>query len=63
MARLSTEMILEILGYMSMAELKVIGLISSKYRSLALPFLFHRICVWKISQSWTVKELDLIMCL
>jgi hypothetical protein len=43
MERLPTELVIQILGYMSMEELKVIGFISSEYRSLVLPLLFRRI--------------------
>jgi len=39
MERLPTGIILQILSYMSKEELKVIGYISSKYRSLAGPFI------------------------
>jgi len=48
MERLPTEMIIQVLSYMSKEDLKVIGLISSEYRSLVLPFLFHSIRLW----SW-----------
>jgi len=48
MERLPTEMIIQVLSYMSKGDLKIIGFISSEYRSLVLPFLFHRIrlCSW-----------------
>ena len=38
MERLPTELVLQILGYMSKEELEVIGFISSEYRSLVVPF-------------------------
>ena len=39
MERLPTELVLQILGYMSQVELKTIGFISSEYRSLVVLFL------------------------
>ena len=48
MERLPTEMIIQVLSYMSKEDLKVISFISSEYRSLVLPFLFHSIRLW----SW-----------
>jgi len=61
MERLPTEMIIQVLSYMSQQELKVVGFISSEYRSLVLPFLFHRIRPW----LWAVRQrtADLITCL
>jgi len=62
MERLPTELVIQILEYMSMRELKIIGFISSEYRSLVIPFLFRRICPW----SWeaTRRDIpDLIACL
>jgi len=59
MERLPTEMIIQVLSYMSMEDLKVIGFISSEYRSLVLPFLFHRIRLW----SWAQGLGSLITCL
>ena len=46
MERLPTELVIQILDYMSTEELKAIGFISSEYRSLVIPFLFRRICPW-----------------
>jgi hypothetical protein len=46
MERLPTELVIQILSYMSKGQLKDIGLISSEYRSLVMPFLFHRIRPW-----------------
>jgi len=40
---LPIEMIIQVLSYMSKEDLKVVGFISSEYRSLVLPFLFRRI--------------------
>lgn len=62
MERLPTELVIQILGYLSKKELKVIGFISSEYRSLVLPFLFRRIRLW----SWQARRqgvAGLIMCL
>ena len=62
MERLPTELVLQILGYMSHVELKVIGFISSEYRSLVIPFLFRCIRPW----WWESTKLDapaLIACL
>ena len=46
MEHLPTELVIQILSYMSTKELKIIGLVSSEYRSLAIPFLFRRIRPW-----------------
>ena len=51
MERLPPELIIHILRYMSKDELRVIGFVSPKYRSLVLPFLFDRIRLW----SWMVR--------
>jgi hypothetical protein len=62
MERLPTELVIQILGYMSTEELKVMGCISSEYRSLVIPFLFHRIRPW----PWVPTRRgvpDLILCL
>lgn len=62
MDRLPAELIIQILNYMSMEELKVIGFISSRYRFLVLPFLFRRILPW----SWAARRKGtaaLIACL
>jgi len=61
MERLPTEMIIHVLSYMSMEELKVIGFTSSEYRSLVLPFLFRRIRPWSRVVRQTAA--DLIKCL
>jgi len=61
MERLPTEMIIHVLSYMSMEELKVIGFTSSEYRSLVLPFLFHRIRPWSLVGRQSIA--DLIKCL
>jgi len=62
MERLPTEMIIQVLSYMSKEDLKVVGFISSEYRSLVLPFLFHSIRLW----SWVPRAQglgSLITCL
>jgi hypothetical protein len=62
MERLPTELVIQILDYMSTKELKVIGFISSEYRSLVIPFLFRRIRPW----PWGATSRgvpDLILCL
>ena len=62
MERLPTELLIQILNYMSKEELKVIGFISSEYRSLVLPLLFRRIRPW----SWAARRKgisNLISCL
>jgi hypothetical protein len=46
MEHLPTELVIQILSYLSTRELKDIGLVSSEYRSLVMPFLFHRIRPW-----------------
>jgi len=62
MERLPTELITQILGYMSTNELKDIGLISSEYRYFVLPMLFRRIrpCPWGKQEQGMG---DLIACL
>ena len=55
MERLSTELVIQILDYMSTEELKIIGFISSEYRSLVIPFLFRRIRPW----WWRATERDI----
>jgi hypothetical protein len=52
MERLPTELAIQILSYMSKEELKVIGFISSEYRSLVIPFLFRRIRPWSLGTAW-----------
>ena len=62
MERLPTEMIIQVLSYMSKEDLKDIGSISSEYRSLVLPLLFRRIRL----RSWvavTQGPACLITCL
>ena len=62
MERLPTELVFHIFDYMSHFELKIIGFISSEYRSLVIPFLFRRIRPWR----WEPTKLDvpgLIECL
>ena len=46
MARLPTELVIQIQGYMSTKELKVIGLVSSEYCSWVPPLLFRRVRPW-----------------
>ena len=46
MERLPTELVIQILDYMSTEELKIFGFLSSEYRSLVIPFLFRRIRPW-----------------
>jgi hypothetical protein len=62
MERLPAELVIQILSYLYKEELKTIGFISSEYRSLVMPFLFHRIRPW----WWRAREQDisdLIACL
>jgi hypothetical protein len=62
MERLPTELVIQILDYMSTEELKVIGFISSEYRSLVIPFLFSHIRPW----PWEARGRgvpDLMLCL
>ena len=47
---------------MSTKELKIIGFISSEYRSLVIPFLFRRIRPWRF-ESTRLDVSDLITCL
>jgi len=62
MERLPTELVIQILEYMSIEELKIIGFTSSEYRSLVIPFLFRRICPWPWGE--TRRDIpDLIACL
>ena len=62
MERLPTEMIIQVLTYMSKGELKVIGFLSSEYRSLVLPVLFRRIRPWQ-GRAVDRGTADLITCL
>jgi hypothetical protein len=62
MERLPTELVIQILDYMSTEELKVIGFISSEYRPLVIPFLFRRIRPWPLGATSRVVP-DLILCL
>ena len=62
MERLPTELVIQILNYMSKKELKIIGFISSEYRSLVIPFLFHRIRPWRFGLP-KLDVPDLITCL
>jgi hypothetical protein len=62
MERLPIELVTQILSYIPKEELKVIGFISSKYRSLVIPFLFRRIRPWP--RKTTRQGIsDLIACL
>jgi len=59
MERLPTELVIQILSYMSTKELKVIGFVSSEYRYLVLPTLFRRIR----PHSWGEQGIEnLIRC-
>ena len=62
MERLPTELVIQILSYMSTKELKIIGFISSEYRSLVIPFLFRRIRPWWFGPVRSDVS-DLITCL
>ena len=62
MERLPIELVIHILEYMSTEELKIFGFLSSEYRSLVIPLLFHRIRPWRWgAANWGVS--DLISCL
>jgi hypothetical protein len=62
MERLPTELVIQILDYMSTEELKVIGCISFEYRSLVIPFLFRRIRPWPLGATRRGFP-DLLLCL
>ena len=62
MERLPTELVTQILSYMSKKELKIISFISSEYRSLVIPFLFRRIRPWRFGLT-RLDVSDLITCL
>jgi hypothetical protein len=62
MERLPIELVTQILSYIPKEELKVIGFISSEYRSLAIGFLFRCIRPW--ARGSTRQGIsDLISCL
>jgi hypothetical protein len=62
MERLPIELVTQILSYIPKEELKVIGFISSEYRSLAIRFLFRCIRPW--ARGATSQGIsDLISCL
>jgi len=62
MERLPTELVIQSLSYMSKEELKVIGCLSSEYRSLVIPLLFRHIRPW-LSEARR-RDIDgLITCL
>jgi len=52
MEHLPTELVIQILSYMSREELKVTGFLSFEYQSLVLPLLFCRIRPW----LWGARE-------
>jgi hypothetical protein len=62
MDRLPTELVIQILSYMSKKELKFIGFTSSEYRSLVMPFLFRRIRPWS-RRGGGKNSPNLIACL
>jgi len=62
MERLPTELVIHILSYASNKQLKIIGFLSSEYRSLVIPLLFRHICPWSLPAR--TRDIDgLITCL
>jgi len=57
MERLPTELVIQILSYASNKQLKVIGFLSSEYRSLVIPFLFRHIRLWSEARARDIDGL------
>jgi len=57
MERLPTELVTQILSYASNKQLKVIGFLSSEYRSLVIPFLYRHIHFWSEARTRDIDGL------